>query len=74
MKRPPNLAYWLNENPPLGVTVLSGLQHVGLVSIFLLVPVIACRQAGLEPEKIVDVMSLSMLVMAIGPLLNSGGE
>ena len=74
MKRPPNLAYWLNENPPLGVTVLSGLQHVGLVSIFLLVPVIACRQAGLEPEKIVDVLSLSMLVMAIGPLLQRLGR
>jgi NCS2 family nucleobase:cation symporter-2 len=73
VKRPPNLAYWLDENPPLGVTLLSGLQHVGLVSIFLLVPVIACRQAGLAPEKIVDVLSLSMLVMAAGPLLQRFG-
>lgn len=74
MKRPPNLAYWLNEKPPLGVTALSGLQHVGLVSIFLLVPVIACRQAGLAPEKIVDVLSLSMLVMAVGPVLQQLGR
>ena len=74
MKRPTNLTYWLDEKPPLGVTALSGLQHVGLVSIFLLVPVIACRQAELAPEKIVDVLSLSMLVMAIGPLLQRFGR
>jgi NCS2 family nucleobase:cation symporter-2 len=74
MKRPQALAYWLDESPPLGITVLSGLQHVGLVSIFLLVPVIACRQAGLAPEKIVDVLSLSMLVMAGGPLLQRFGR
>src|SRR5262249_27354877 len=74
MKRPQNLAYWLDEKPPLGVTALSGLQHVGLVSIFLLVPVIACRLAGLAPEKIVDVLSLSMLVMAVGPVLQGLGR
>jgi NCS2 family nucleobase:cation symporter-2 len=74
VKRPTNLSYWLDEKPPLGVTALSGLQHVGLVSIFLLVPVIACRLAGLAPEKIVDVLSLSMLVMAAGPVLQGLGR
>jgi xanthine permease XanP len=74
MKRPPGIVYWLNDNPPNGVTALSGLQHVGLISIFLLVPVIACRQAGLPPEKIVDVLSLSMLVMAVGPVLQQLGR
>lgn len=74
MKRPLNIVYWLNDTPPLGVTVLSGLQHVGLVSIFLLVPVLACREAGLAAEKIVDVLALSMLVMAAGPVLQRFGR
>ncbi len=73
-KKPASIVYWVNDAPPLGVTVLSGLQHVGLVSIFLLVPVLACRQAGLSPEKIVDVLALSMLVMAVGPLLQRFGR
>ena len=73
-KKPVNIVYWVNDVPPLGVTVLSGLQHVGLVSIFLLVPVLACRQAGLAPDKIVDVLGLSMLVMAIGPVLQRFGR
>jgi xanthine permease XanP len=74
VKRPLNIVYWLNDSPPLGVTILSGLQHVGLVSIFLLVPVLACREAGLAPEKIVDVLALSMLVMAVGPVLQRFGR
>jgi len=74
MKRPQGIIYWVDDKPPLGLTVLSGLQHVGLVSIFLLVPVLACREAGLAPEKIVDVLSLSMLVLAAGPLLQCLGR
>ncbi len=73
MKRPLNIVYGPEDTPPFGVTILSGLQHVGLVSIFLLVPVLACREAGLPPEKIVDVLALSMLVMAIGPVLQQLG-
>ena len=71
MKQPNNIVYGIDDAPPRGVLWLSGLQHVGLVSIFLLVPVLACREAGLPQEKIIDVLSLSMLVMAIGPILQA---
>ena len=70
MKKPRNIVYGVEDIPPRGVLILSGVQHVGLVAIFLLVPVIAGRQAGLPAEKIIDVLSLSMLVMAVGPLLH----
>lgn len=68
--KPRNIVYGVDDVPPRGVLLLSGLQHVGLVAIFLLVPVIACRQAGMPPEKIIDALSLSMLVMAAGPRLH----
>ena len=71
MKKPRNIVYGVDEVPPRGVLLLSGVQHVGLVAIFLLVPVIAGRQAGLPAEKIIDVLSLSMLLMAVGPLLHA---
>lgn len=74
MKRPRTLVYGLDDRPPPGVTLLSGVQHAGLVSIFLLVPVLAAREAGLGPEKILDLLSLSMLVMAVGPLLQTYGR
>ncbi len=69
--KPRNIVYGVDDIPPRGVLLLSGVQHVGLVAIFLLVPVIACRQAGMPPEKIIDVLSLSMLVMAVGPILHA---
>jgi NCS2 family nucleobase:cation symporter-2 len=71
VKKPNTIVYGIDDVPPRSVLWLSGLQHVGLVSIFLLVPVLACREAGLPPEKIIDVLSLSMLVMAVGPVLQS---
>lgn len=71
MKRPAGIVYGVNDVPPMSVLLLGGLQHVGLVSIFLLVPLIAGRQAGLAPEQIIDVLSLSMLVLAVGPILQS---
>ena len=33
MKKPLDVAYGVGERPPLDVTVLNGLQHVGLMSI-----------------------------------------
>ena len=49
--------------------MLSGLQHVGLISIFLLFPLLVCREAQLSPDKILDVLSLSMLAMGAGAIL-----
>jgi NCS2 family nucleobase:cation symporter-2 len=68
-RKPLNIVYGVDENPPLGVTVVSALQHVGLISIFLLFPLLVCREAQLSPDKILDVLSLSMLAMGAGAIL-----
>ena len=69
MKKPPGLIYGVDDVPPLAVTVLSGLQHVGLISIFLLFPLLVCREAGLSSDRLGDVLSLSMIAMAVGAVL-----
>ena len=43
-KKPLSIVYGVNENPPFGVTVVSAFQHVGLISIFLLFPLLVCRE------------------------------
>ena len=68
-KKPLSIVYGVNENPPFGVTVVSAFQHVGLISIFLLFPLLVCREARLEPDKVLDVLSLSMLAMGAGAIL-----
>jgi NCS2 family nucleobase:cation symporter-2 len=69
MKRPKNYAYWLDEAPPLGITLFSGLQHIGLVCAFLPIPLAIAREAGLGDARIVDVISVSMLVLGVTAIL-----
>jgi xanthine permease XanP len=69
MKRPKNYAYWLDEVPPLGITLFSGLQHIGLVCSFLPIPLAVAREAGLADARVVDVISVSMLVLGVTAIL-----
>jgi xanthine permease XanP len=47
MKRPPELLYAVDENPPPAVLVVSAIQHVALIAITLIFPLILAREAGL---------------------------
>ena len=69
MRRPPNYAYWLDETPPFGIVLFSGLQHIGLVCAFLPIPLAIAREAGLADARVVDVISASMLVLGITAIL-----
>jgi xanthine permease XanP len=71
MKKPLNIVYGVDETPPLGVTLVSGFQHVVLMSIRLLFPLLVAREAGLPPERVLDVVAVSMLVMGLGAYLQS---
>ena len=69
MRKPVGIIYGVNDTPPVSVTVLSGLQHVGLISIFLLFPLLVGDEAHLSPGKVLDLLSLSMLAMSAGAIL-----
>jgi NCS2 family nucleobase:cation symporter-2 len=64
MRRPLEIVYGVDDVPPLGVTLVSGLQHVAIIAIFLVYPLLLAREAGLAPERVFDVLSVSMLVLA----------
>ena len=74
MKKPPALRYGVNDLPPLTVTILSGLQQVGVISIFLVYPLLVFREAALPAGKLLDILSLSMLAMSLGVLLPALGR
>jgi xanthine permease XanP len=71
MKRPPNFAYWLDDKPPHGVTLLSGLQHIGLVCSFLPIPLAVAREAGLAPDRMVDLIAVSMLALGVTAIIQA---
>lgn len=71
MKKPPHIAYAVEDRPPLAVTVLSGLQHVGIIAIALVYPLILSREAGLSLDQTSDVLGATMLILGLGAALQS---
>lgn len=71
MRKPPSIVYGVDERPPLGIAALSGAQHVGLMSINLIYPVLIAREAGVSPEAVAQIVSLSTLVLALGAVLQA---
>jgi xanthine permease XanP len=69
VKKPLEILYGVDDVPPLGVTLLSGLQHVAIISIFLVYPLLLAREAGLARERVLDVLSASMVILAVSAVL-----
>ncbi len=71
MRKPLEIQYGVDDVPPLGVTLISGLQHVAIIAIFLVYPLLLAREAGLSPERVFDVLSMSMLILAVSAVLQA---
>ena len=71
MKRPVYITHWVDEKPPRSVTLLSGLQHVGIISIALVYPLLLGREAGLSPAGTGNLLAATMLVLGIAAMLQS---
>jgi xanthine permease XanP len=69
VRKPSNVIYGVDDTPPLGVIVLSGLQHVGLMSINLVYPVLVARAAGASAETTAAIVSLTLVALSVGTLL-----
>lgn len=67
--KPVGLIYGVDETPPLGVNILSGLQQVGLMSIFLVYPVLIAQAAGSTAEVAAAMVSATLIAMAVGTVL-----
>jgi NCS2 family nucleobase:cation symporter-2 len=71
MKRPSALVYGVDDTPPARLLWLAAFQHLGMITVFLVVPLAVCRAARLSPEASRDVLSLTLLALGIGTLLQS---
>jgi len=69
MRKPPDLLYGADDPPPHLVTILCGLQHAGLVSLNLVVPVLVAEAAGASAATAAAMVSLTLLAIAAGTLL-----
>jgi len=65
MTRPTDLIYAVDEQPPWAVVVVSALQHIGLMAITLIFPIVIAREANLSGTQFLDLVSLSMLGLGV---------
>jgi xanthine permease XanP len=71
MKRPPNLIYGLEDQPPAFLIAMNGLQHFVLISINLVLVVFVARTAGSSVQVVADLLAVALLVLSIGTLLQA---
>jgi len=69
MVRPPELLYAVDESPPPGVLVASAFQHVAVIAITLIFPLILGEEAELSRIQFLDLVSLSMMAIGAATIL-----
>lgn len=68
MTRPPDLIYAVDEDPPWAILLVSALQHIGLMAITLIFPIVIAREANLSGTQFLDLVSLSMLGLGVATI------
>ena len=71
MKKPSNIIYGVEESPPLFVTILNGMQHVALIAINLVYPLLVFRAAGTSVDAIANLLAIGMLVLGAATVLQA---
>jgi xanthine permease XanP len=71
MKRPENIAYWVDEVPPPWISLLQGLQHISVYAISLVFPVLIVRTINASQEQAMFLVSVSMIAGGVGVMLQS---
>ncbi|MEA2045443.1 MAG: solute carrier family 23 protein [Euryarchaeota archaeon] len=70
-KKPPGLVYGVDDDPPRPTCFLLGLQHVSVISIALILPVVIVRAIGGTFEMAEFMVSMSILAGGIGTILQA---
>jgi xanthine permease XanP len=70
-KKPGELIHGVDDTPPPLTTLFVGMQHVGLIRIQLIFPLLVIQLAALSPEAAVNMLSLAMIALGLGAILQS---
>ena len=68
-KKPSSLIYSADDRPSIFVTMSNGVQHVGLVSINLVYPLLICRAVDAPIPLVANLLSVGMIVLSVGTLI-----
>ncbi len=68
-KKPSSLIYGADDRPNILIALSNGVQHVGLISINLVYPLLICRAVDAPIPLVADLLSVGMIVLSIGTLI-----
>jgi NCS2 family nucleobase:cation symporter-2 len=71
LKKPADVAYGVEDRPPVGLTLLSAVQQIGVMSVYFIVPLLVGREGGLPVAELRDLLSVSILVIGVGAVLQA---
>ncbi len=71
MKKPADLVYGAEEVPPPSVLWLSAVQHIAVLGIVMVFPVLVARAAGASPTVAAQVVSAGVLALGLGTALQA---
>jgi xanthine permease XanP len=74
VRRPPELIYSVDEKPPVVPLFLLGLQHIFLITISLIFPVVIIRAAGGGDQDALFMVSMGILAAGLVTMLQSYGK
>ena len=69
MRKPDNIAYGTEDVPPVGVLLALAVQHVIVVSIFLIAVVVIARAAKVPFEQARNLIALTLIALCVATLL-----
>jgi len=72
VKKPANIIYGLTEAPPPLVTAGNAIQHVGLIAINLVYPLLIFRLANVPVTGVANLIAIGLMVLGAGTLLQVG--
>lgn len=69
--KPSNLHYGVSDRPPALISLLNATQHVTIMAPTLVYTILVMREGGADGESVVQLVSLSFIVMGIATALQS---
>ena len=63
------MTYTLHDVPPMHVVVLNGVQHVGLIAINLVYPLLLFRLTDTSLQQTTNLLAIGMLVLGVGTFI-----
>ena len=72
--KPGSITYGVNDKPPVGTIIPLVMQHVAMLSVELVFPVVVVSMAGGTVDMARDAVSLMMIAMGVGTIFQALGK